>query len=236
MIKVYQRDAIEALLDYQHDLLADRQDLVIRDSGIWVVAPHRWTKGVRLMPKEIDALLEHPHRDLSRPALPFPFTMDDFLQFEECCCLFRERYQLLPRGEFDRDALAEVEARSIPAGELLRALFDVERTAPARHVQATERYAQAILSAIYKLGLDPMALPWRRRGPLPGIKSKIFELVRSENPSFTPANLKAGWERLSSGKKEGKNRIAEESEEEARCRRDRTGGQAINLAPKEPDR
>lgn len=222
MVRFFQRDAIDALLGYRTDAIDDRDDLELRDDGIYVVAP-RHMGGMVLAPEVIDELVSHPKRDISQPALPFPFTQDDFLQFEECCCLFRERFQVAPSGEIDSDTLAEVDRRSAPAGELLRALFELDGPARTRRQLPAERYALAILDAIRSLGLDPMCLPRRPKGPVPGVKSHVWKMLSGRDPSFTESNMKSGWELLRS---KDNRRIAEQGEEFARC----PGDSALTLA------
>lgn len=50
----------------------------VRDDGLYVVAPGN---SDTLTTEELTELTKHPHKDLKKPALSFPFTLNDLNQF-----------------------------------------------------------------------------------------------------------------------------------------------------------
>jgi hypothetical protein len=89
-----------------------------RDSGIWLIEPSPQER--LILSDHLTLRLMHPTGDRSEPALPFPFTSDQFLAY--CDASGPSHVREWKRA--NDDDIAELKARSRPAATLALLLRD----------------------------------------------------------------------------------------------------------------
>lgn len=139
----YGKQAIAAILHFDWSLLPDWYE--VRETGIFVLPPSAlevrslplFDLAVRLpdeplkvQPGQLVARVAHPQTDIDQPALPFPFTEEDFFAFCDSCPLFSwDRLELIYSNDdkaLDENALAALRSVSRPAERLARAWLSRE--------------------------------------------------------------------------------------------------------------
>ena len=120
MATKYDKHAIHALIDFNWTNLGN--SLEFREDGIYVPPPRR---AASLTDGELRHLLAHPKNDIGLPALPFPFTVADFIAFCESASIFDWSFVEAPYsnddGTCDEEAITRLEQLSRPAAALVKA-------------------------------------------------------------------------------------------------------------------
>jgi hypothetical protein len=167
-----------------------------RGDGIWVVPP---ADGMEWMtPAEQAIRLTHPLNDLDSPALPFPFSIEQWLAFCRAAPLFVDEHiesqYSNDDGSLDEVALADLARRNAPSAALVQAVLERERAAkharpseaakactrtvdtkPRRALTHPEQHAEKVLAAFASTGIDPMTIEAAPLGNKPWPLRKAIE-------------------------------------------------------------
>lgn len=193
--KTYGKNTLGALLNFDWSGLGNWYEL--RDDGIRWKAP----TGV-LSPSEREFRMKHPTCDLDKPALAFPFTVDEFIAFCDVHPTFAWEYidGLYSNDDdlLDEVALAELARESPSSAELARAWLtrtggaSPDGARPRAGVPAHRAQEDAILAKLRELGHEPLKL--QPAGP--GMKSPAKQSVR-DALGYSDEVFRKAWKRLS---------------------------------------
>jgi len=168
-----------------------------------------------LAPTDLAFRVTHPTGDLDMPALPFPFTADQFIAFCNSCLYFPIEDIAMKYSNdddsLDERALAELAMLSLPAAELVRTLLTGEGYCAGRHAavatsqippreKALDRNLRLLREILRRLGNDGESVPLEKGGAR-GSGLKKEALAMSSTPEFagqglTPRNFREAWERI----------------------------------------
>ena len=98
----------------------------VNEDGIWLfkrnASEYRW-----LSDEERDLLLSRPDKDTSKPVLPFPFTLDEFLKFATLPAFALREFYTFADNTIDENAIERLGRTNTRTWELARALMFGER-------------------------------------------------------------------------------------------------------------
>jgi hypothetical protein len=196
---LFDEQAVYAILGFDWGRLGPWHEK--RDDGIYLRPPDGFpvaATGVEKLTR-----LRHPSKDLGAPALPFPFTVGDFLAFCDSAPFFawelESEYSNDPAEEGgptmpDLDALDRLGEISSPSRRLVEAfLSNARHGLPYRGRQSQQE--GAILKSLRQLGYDPEKLP-RSRG-VAGCKKRVRDALQP-TPLFGGSKraFDLAWDRL----------------------------------------
>ncbi len=185
--KLYGDQALAALLEFDWSRLGSWHER--RDTGVWVL-PLGSRGGWDLEPAELEVRVSHPTANLDSPALPFPFTLRQFIAFCNATPMLAwdcvEAVFTNDDGGPDLHALDGLRRISEPAHELVQG-FLFGRAAPGElddHTELPQERQRRRLRQLRALGADfeQMRDGWR----LTGARGAMASLVRQEQSARRP--------------------------------------------------
>lgn len=137
----------------------------VDDIGIWLLKRNSPVFEA-LGDEERELFVTHPDRDANMPALPFPFTVEEFLAFAMLPAFDLRGFYTFADNTIDMVSIERLERMHAPAWELARALVFGERpnrTSPeAKQGEIASADANSMVTASACDGAEPA-----KTGPLP---------------------------------------------------------------------
>lgn len=193
--KLYSRETFLALI-MDNERVVQEFWFELKDDGVWWVAP---TPGELLgkTPSELAIRNSGAMGARDQPALPFPFTFEQFVAFEAVSYSLMEEW-IANDGSCREPELSVLKQQSVDAVELVRAIASRQRPNrpddPRPH-QVEHAQEEAILRELRRQGYDPHALPRPSRSG--GVKKAAWEVLKDSKALFQArGRFDKAWERL----------------------------------------